>query len=150
MFGLPVSVLAAAHGVGATHGSRPSPHAILPVMQEAIWAGLLLLGLAAFSTVALLPCEQVLRFGNGLMLGSAALGIPTELVYFLLLGLALGRSGARPAGWYWRSFDHHHLLSQRARRLVLPWFYVGAAAFLGIGLGILIVVLALVSALMGR
>jgi hypothetical protein len=119
-------------------------------MQEAMWAGLLALLLGAFSAAALLPWEQVLSFGNNLMLSSAALGIPAELVYFFLLGLALGRSGTRPVGWYWRSFDHHHLLSPRAHRLVLPWFYLGATAFLGIGLGILIVVLALVSALLGR
>ena len=119
-------------------------------MQEAIWAGLLALGLGALSAAALLPWEQVMSFGNSLMLSSAALGIPVELVYFLLLGLSLGRSGTRPVGWYWRSFDHHHLLSQRARRLVLPWFYVGATAFVGIGLGILIVVLGLVSAVLGR
>jgi len=115
-------------------------------MQEAVWAGLLMLALCVLGAVAMLPWEQVMSAGRSLMLASAAVGLPVELVYFALLGLALGRSGARPAGWYWRSFAHHHLLSQRARRLVLPWFYLGALAFLGIGLGILIVVLAFVSA----
>lgn len=116
-------------------------------MQEALWAGLLMLGLCVLAALAMLPWEQVMSAGRTLMLASAAVGLPVELVYFTLLGIALGRTGARPTGWYWRSFAHHHLLSPRARGLVLPWFYLGALAFLGIGLGILIVVLAFVSAI---
>jgi hypothetical protein len=115
-------------------------------MNEVMWAGLLLLALAAFSVSAMFPWEQVMTIGRDIMLSSGAVGIPLELVYFTLLGIALGRPGPRPAGWYWRSFLHHHLLSRRARKLVLPWFYAGALCFAGIGLGILIVVLGFVAA----
>lgn len=115
-------------------------------MNEIMWAVLLLVALAGFSVSAMLPWEQVVIFGRDVMLGSGFVGIPLELVYFTLLGLALGRPGPRPAGWYWRSFAHHHLLDQRARRLVMPWFYTGALCFLGIGLGILIVLIGFVGA----
>lgn len=112
-----------------------------------MWAALLLLALAAFGASAMFPWDQVMVFGRDLMLASAAFGIPFELTYFVLLGVALGRPGPRPRGWYWRSFLHHRLLSRRARFAVLPWFYLGALSFLGIGLGILIVLLAFVTAL---
>jgi hypothetical protein len=116
-------------------------------MQEMLWAVLLLIAIAIFTASTAFPWDQVMVTGYDLMIASAAVGIPCELVYFALLGIALGRSGLRPRGWYWRSFAHHHLLSPRARLLVLPWFYLGALSFLGIGLGILIVLLAFVTAL---
>lgn len=115
-------------------------------MLEILWAVLLLIAMAGFAAAAMFPWEQVMNVGNSLMLLSAALGIPFELVYFALLGVALGRTGDRPKGWYWRSFAHHRLLSRRARFVVLPWFYAGALCFLGIGLGILIVLLSFVVA----
>jgi hypothetical protein len=115
-------------------------------MQEAIWAVLLLIALAAFGASAMFPWEQVMIAGRDLMLGSAAIGIPLEIVYFTSLGVALGNPGPRPRGWYWRSFLHHRLLSRRARFVVLPWFYTGALCFAGIGLGILIVLLGFVAA----
>jgi hypothetical protein len=83
-------------------------------MQEVMWAVLLLLALAGFGASAMFPWEQVTIAGRDLMLGSAAAGIPLELVYFTLLGIALGRPGPRPRGWYWRSFLHHRLLSPRS------------------------------------
>jgi hypothetical protein len=116
-------------------------------VNEVMWAVLLLLALAGFSVSAMFPWEQVMIVGRDVMLGSGAVGIPLELIYFTLLGIALGRPGPRPAGWYWRSFMHHRLLSPRARRFVMPWFYAGALCFVGIGLGILIVLLGFVGAL---
>lgn len=112
-----------------------------------MWAVLLLMAVVTFTASAAFPWDQVMVTGRDLMLASAAVGIPLELIYFVALGIALGRPGPRPRGWYWRSFAHHHLLSQRARQWVLPWFYLGALSFLGIGLGILIVALAVVTAL---
>ena len=88
--------------------------------------------------------------GQALMLRSSALGIPLELIYFALLAFALHAHPQFPKGWYWRSFEHHHLLSQSQRRWVLPFFYVGALAFLGIALGIGMVLLGGISALQQR
>src|SRR5213595_1558418 len=101
-------------------------------MLEAMWAGVVLVLLGAATATVLVPWESLLSFGRGVMLASAAAGIPLELIYFFLLWVALGRAGTRPKGWYLRSFVHHPLLSARARRVVLPPFYLGALAFLGI------------------
>jgi hypothetical protein len=111
-----------------------------------LWAGLVLVALAAVTATVLVPWHALVEAGQGLMLAAATLGIPLELVYFALLGVALGRTGMRPAGWYWASFKHHDLLDDQARRWVMPWFYAGALAFLGIGLGILLVGLGFVAA----
>ena len=120
-------------------------------MHEALWVLGLLLLVAAWAVVGLVPGDALVLAGRAVMLGSAAAGIPLELVYFALLGSALHANGTAPAGWYWRSFAHHHLLTRRQRLVVLPPFYGGALAFLGIGLGIAIVVLGFVSVLgLGR
>src|SRR5690348_10658318 len=120
-------------------------------MQELLWVAALLLLVGAWAAVGLVPGDALVLAGRSVMLGSAALGIPLELVYFALLGWALHTNGATPEGWYWRSFAHHHLLSPRQRLIVLPPFYAGALAFLGIGLGIAITVLGFVSVLgLGR
>lgn len=96
-----------------------------------------------------IPWHVLLEYGQQMMLGAAAVGIPLELVYFLLLGGALWHSGDPPRGWYWRSFEHHHRIEPAMRWLVLPPFYLGALAFLVITLGISVVVLALIMAAMG-
>src|SRR5687767_12424471 len=116
-------------------------------MIEAAWALLVLAVVGAITATVLVPWGELIETGQLLMLGAGALGIPLEIVYFVLLGVALGRTGARPKGWYWASFLHHELLSDRARKIVLPWFYAGALAFVGIGLGILLVLLGFFAAL---
>jgi hypothetical protein len=116
-------------------------------MLEAAWALLVLVVVGAITATVLVPWGQLIEAGQLLMLGAGAVGIPLEILYFALLGIALGRSGGRPKGWYWASFLHHHLLSDRAKKLVLPCFYAGALAFVAIGLGILLVMLGFVAAL---
>ena len=49
---------------------------------------------------------------------------------------------------YWRSFEHHHLLSGGQRWVVLPAFFLGAFCFLLIVLGIAIVLLSAVAAVL--
>ena len=116
-------------------------------MQELLWVIGLLALIGAWAAIGLVPGDALVMAGERVMLSAAALGVPLELVYFALLAWALHTNGTAPTGWYWRSFAHHHLLSERQRLLVLPPFYAGALAFLGIGLGILIVVLGFVSVL---
>ena len=96
------------------------------------------LAISLIATVTLVPGEQLVIVGQYLMLRSAALGVPLEVVYFALLSWALHSNGDAPRGWYWRSFDHHDRLRGWQRHLVLPPFYAGALAFLGIVLGIVI------------
>ena len=115
-------------------------------MLEALWAIGVLVILGAVTATALLPWQDLLLTGQAIMLWSGAIGIPLELIYFSLLAWALGRGRARPAGWYWRSFEHHHLLTRWQKRLVLPWFFAGALSFAGIAFGILVVLLAFFAA----
>ncbi len=115
-------------------------------MQELAWASLVLVALGAVTATVLLPWEQLLGAGQSLMLTSAAVGIPLEIVYYAALGILLGYGRERPKGWQWRSFDYHKELSARGKLLVLPFFFAGALAFLLSGLGIGIVVLAFVAA----
>jgi hypothetical protein len=108
-------------------------------------AGVLLL-LCAIGAVELVPWVQLIGVGNSLMLNSAALGIPLELIYFAALGIALTQNGTRPRGWYWRTFQHHHLLTRTQKFLIMPWFVTGALTFLCIVLGIVITVLGMIGA----
>lgn len=115
-------------------------------MAEAGWALGLLLLLGGVTAVEMLGFANLVELGQQIMLGSAALGIPLELAYYVLLGLAIARHPACPRDWYWRPFMHHQLLDTRARWIVLPLFYLGALSFLGIVIGILTVLLAFVAA----
>lgn len=114
-------------------------------MHELLWVIGLVSLIGAWAAVGLVPGDLLVFAGRYVMLGSAAIGVPLELAYFALLAWALHANGGAPKGWYWRSFAHHHLLTARQRLVVLPPFYAGALAFLGIGLGIAIVVLGFVS-----
>ena len=114
-------------------------------VQELLWVAGLLLLLVGAALVNLVPWLVLLRIGEVTMLGAAAIGIPLELVYFGLLAYALSGTD-RPDGWYWRSFEHHKLLTRGQRRWVLPWFYAGALSFLVIVIGMLILFLAVVAA----
>jgi hypothetical protein len=115
-------------------------------MAEAGWALGVLLLLGGVTAVEMMGFADLVELGQQIMLGSAALGIPLELAYYALMGLSIGRHPEAGPGWYWRPFMHHRLLSTRARRVVLPLFYLGALAFLGIVVGIVLVLLAFVAA----
>jgi Kef-type K+ transport system membrane component KefB len=115
-------------------------------MIELGWTLLVVLVLGAASATVLVPWLALLNAGQSLMLFSAALGIPLELMYYALLGYLLGRGRTRPKGWQWRSFDHHRALSKNERRMVMPLFYAGALAFIVSGIGIAMAVLAFVAA----
>lgn len=115
--------------------------------MEAVWALLVLLALGAVAAVSLFQWGDLVELGQALMLRSAAVGIPLELLYFGLLALTIARRADCPRGWYWRSFAHHHLLTRAQRLWILPVFYAGALVFLGIALGIALVMLGLLAAL---
>lgn len=116
-------------------------------MHEALWVVGLVLVICAYAAIGVVPGDVLVVTGQALMLGSAGLGVPLELLYFTLLAWALRANGVRPKGWYWRSFAHHHLLTKQQRFIVLPPFYAGALAFVGIALGIAIVLLGFLSVL---
>lgn len=119
-------------------------------MTEAVWAVVLLVVLGAVTAARTFAWGELIELGQYVMLHASAIGIPLELVYFALLGLALRKHAAYPRGWYWRSFEHHHLLTRAQRLCVLPFFYLGALAFLGIAAGIGLVLLGALTALQTR
>lgn len=110
-------------------------------MQEALWVLGIVLAVCALAVARIVPADQLVMFGQQLMLGAAAFGVPLEGLYFSLLAIALHADSDAPSGWYWRSLDHHHRLRPSQRWWVLPPFYLGALAFLGIVLGIAISIL---------
>lgn len=114
-------------------------------MQELLWVFGLLAMIGAWAAVGLVPGDALVYAGQFVMLSAAAVGVPAELVYFALLAWGLNANGQAAKGWYWRSFDHHHQLTPLQRRVILPPFYLGALAFLAIGLGIAMVVLGFIS-----
>ena len=96
-----------------------------------------------------LPWHALFDLGQHMMFRAAWIGIPTELTYYAATAVALHRSGPPPPGWYWRSFEHHHLLTRTQRLVILPLFGLGAAAFAVAVVGIAILVLSVIIAAMG-
>jgi hypothetical protein len=115
-------------------------------MQEVLWVAGLVLMIAAYASIGIVPWFDLVELGRSVMLSAAAIGVPLELIYFAALALALRANGNTPRGWYWRSFDHHKLLSKVQRPWVLFPFYTGALSFLVIAFGIAIVLLGFVAA----
>ncbi len=112
-------------------------------MKEAWWV-IAAVGLMMLVGVArALPFMDVLRVGQATMLYGAGIGVPLEVAYFAALGVSLRMNRTLPKGWFWRPFDHHHLLSPRQRLAVLPFYVTGALSFALATLGILIVLIAI-------
>ena len=106
--------------------------------------GLVVVLLAVFfvaGAAQTLPWHALFDLGQAMMFRAAFVGIPAEIAYYAATGIALRYSRVAPPGWYWRSFEHHHLLTRGQRWAILPLFWLGAAAFVVVVLGILILVL---------
>ena len=116
-------------------------------MQETLWVLGFLLAIAAYVAASTVAPDQLVIAGQFVMFRAAAIGVPLELLYFALLASALRANANAPRGWYWRSFESHSLLRPWQRYWVLPPFYLGAVAFLGIVIGIVISLLGFVTAL---
>lgn len=116
-------------------------------MQEALWVLGLLLVFGAYAAVYTVPAMQLVLVGQYVMLKSAAFGIPLELIYFSFLAWALYANHDAPPRWYLRSFEHHARLRPWQRIVILPPFYIGAVAFLGITIGIAISLLGFIAGL---
>lgn len=117
-------------------------------MRETLWVLAIVVVSCAVTAAGSLPALEIVQAGESVMLGCAVVGVPLQGVYFATLGLALHAGPAEvPAGWYWRPFAHHHLLTVPWRRLVIPCFAAGALAFVGIVLGVATVVLGMIAGL---
>lgn len=128
--------------ISVGHGHTPTYH-----MQETLWVLGFLLAAAAYVAATTVAPDQLVFAGQYVMFRAAAVGVPLELVYFALLAWALRANHNAPTGWYWRSYESHSLLHQWQRYWIMPPFYLGALAFLGIVLGIVISLLGFVTAI---
>jgi len=114
-------------------------------VKEALWVGVALFIMSLLGLARAVPFFDLIALGQSVMLYGAGFGVPLEIAYFVGLGFALWRSRQATAGWYWRSFEHHHRLGSAGRWAILPFFYLGALSFLIATIGIAIVVTAIVS-----
>jgi hypothetical protein len=104
------------------------------VRELLIVAGLIaaLVGLAALLLVA---WETLFYWGLVLVAAGMILGVPTGLVYHVLLHRVLRRRGKLRKGWIWKPFELHEHLDRRDRLGVMPWAYAGGLGFFAIVLG---------------
>lgn len=114
-------------------------------MRETAVALGVLVALSFIAWLLTLPPAAVMLTGQTIMLGGGAVGIPLEAVYYALLGAALYRRSVLPEGWYWRPFEHHHLLRRGEGWLVLPFFWTGLLAFVVCMIGIAVTTVGLVA-----
>ena len=91
---------------------------------------LFVLGLLGYLVLLAVPgVISQLLLGALLALVGLVGGGGAGIVYHLTLRKALVRLGSDVRGWLWSPVSLHHLLDQRGRREVLPWFRVGAVGF---------------------
>ena len=115
-------------------------------MREALIAAGLVVALVLFAALMLLPWETLLAWGSVLVASGFGFGVPTGVVYNVLLYRVLKRRGQVPRGWIWRPFALHGELDARQRRVVLPWAFAGGLGFFAIVVGQVVLVAAIVRA----
>jgi hypothetical protein len=103
----------------------------------AVVGSLVVLGLMA----TLLPVESLLLSGACCILLGIVLGVPAGMFYHLKLYRWLAANGGVPRGFIWHPTRYHARLSPDAWKRVMPWFAAGAAGFVLIMLGCVIVAL---------
>jgi hypothetical protein len=72
-------------------------------------------------------------------------GIPTGVVYHLVLRRELLRLGELPARWWVRPHAHHERLDEHGQKRVMPWFLTSGAGFVLILVGSAFALLAAVA-----
>jgi hypothetical protein len=114
-------------------------------MLEFLLAGATVVGLLALGAVALVPWEPLMSGGIALVVGGLGLGVPTGLVYHVMLYRALAARGPVDPKWIWRPFDFHNRIDRVELRPILPWAWAGAVGFVFCVLGCIAIVAAMVS-----
>jgi len=87
-------------------------------------------------------------FGVGLLcvvLG-CVVGFPAGFYYHVVLFRVMRVQGEVPSGWYWNPTRYHSLLSADEYASIRPWFVLGAAGFVFIILGCMLIGLAIMVA----
>lgn len=104
-----------------------------------------LVAIAGTGALFAFPWETLASAGGLLLATGAALGVPTGVLYHVLLARALSARGLLPEGWYWRPIELHPLLEEGPeRRRVLLWCGLGALGFVVMVLGLVVLAAAAV------
>lgn len=93
-----------------------------------------------------LPWDWLIAGGLALGLLGLALGVPTGLVYHLRLREALLREHALERRWWLRPVSLHERITAPDMGRVLPWFRAGAASFVVVILGSVLMVIGVMKA----
>ena len=114
-------------------------------MREIIIVFLVLGALLGLSTMMLVPWVTGMTIGFYVMIGGIVVGVPTGIVYHVLLYRALRPFGPLPKGWYWNATKLNDTAPRVLRRAIWIWCWIGAVGFFAIMLGVLMIVLAMVA-----
>lgn len=98
------------------------------VLEVGIAVALLAL-LGATGIVLVVPPETLVVTGFWVAAGGLAFGVPTGLVYHLMLRRALLHAGCLPARWWWQPTALHPSIPSSERWHVLAWCGAGATGF---------------------
>lgn len=107
-------------------------------MREMLLVLLIVVGMCLFSALWFVPWEILFRGGIVVISLGFAFGVPTGVVYHVLLYRALQPRGELPRGWVWRPIRLNGKLLPAERGPVLAWCYAGATGFVFIVFGILL------------
>lgn len=83
------------------------------------------------------PWETLYYGGIWVTVSGFVVGVPTGLVYHVLLYRTLHPRGELPPGWIWRPLRYNARLEPSERNHVLSWCYVGGLGFVIICVGLL-------------
>lgn len=92
-------------------------------------------GLGVMLVLALAPAPGLIYGGVALALGGVLIGAIAGFVYHVLLHRHLAPRGELQPRWWWNPVPYNKHLQPEERRRTMPWFYVGAAAWVTSMLG---------------
>ncbi len=118
-------------------------------MRELLLVFAILVLLTLGGAAVFLPIEGLMEIGGWMIALGFVFGIPTGLVYHVILRRAALRAGTLTAGWYWRPTSFHNKVSIEDQRSFRPWFYAAASGWVVIVLGIILLVTGMGRGLVG-
>jgi hypothetical protein len=103
--------------------------------------------LSGTGLLMMVPFEVTLTWASWIVATGFVIGVPTAVVYHVLLYRALSRRRLLPRGWYWRPLQLNDRLTRAERRRVMPWCWAGGAGFAIIVVGLAVLAVAMLTAL---
>ena len=112
-------------------------------------AGIVIVFLTLVLTSALVPALGMLAVGAGCLVLGLVIGLPGSVGYHVALARALAGRRELPRRWWLNPTALHGRLTPAERRVVMPWFYTGAAGFTVVVLGAITVFIATLATRLG-